>query len=136
MFIIRASKTSALKHPQPIFNTGITFKNSLAYSSKRKMSTPAATIKSLDHLVLTVASVPQSTEWYVKNLGMRSESFVSAATPDITRYSLIFGSQKINLHELRKVCKSSMLDSCPSVFRGKGRWAWKISCWIGILIWK
>jgi len=34
---------------------------------------------------------------------MRSESFVSTATPDITRYSLIFGEQKINLHELGKV---------------------------------
>jgi len=33
---------------------------------------------------------------------MRSESFVSVATPSITRYSLIFGQQKINLHELGK----------------------------------
>jgi hypothetical protein len=31
---------------------------------------------------------------------MKAESFVSAATPDITRHSLIFGSQKINLHQL------------------------------------
>ena len=68
-----------------------------------KMSAPAVTIKSLDHLVLTVKSVPKSTEWYVENLGMKSESFVSAATPEITRYSLIFGGQKINLHELGKV---------------------------------
>jgi catechol 2,3-dioxygenase-like lactoylglutathione lyase family enzyme len=72
-------------------------------TTTRKMSTPAATIKSLDHLVLTVASVPKTTEWYSKNLGMKSESFVSAATPDITRYSLIFGQQKINLHELGNV---------------------------------
>jgi catechol 2,3-dioxygenase-like lactoylglutathione lyase family enzyme len=67
------------------------------------MTTPAATIKSLDHLVLTVKSIPKATAWYEKNLGMESESFVSTATPDITRYSLIFGSQKINLHELGKV---------------------------------
>ncbi|KAK6594645.1 biphenyl-2,3-diol 1,2-dioxygenase [Botrytis cinerea] len=51
----------------------------------RKMTfTPAAHIKSLDHLVLT------------------AEQFVSSATPDITRHSLLFGSQKINLHELGK----------------------------------
>ncbi|KIN08022.1 hypothetical protein OIDMADRAFT_107948 [Oidiodendron maius Zn] len=62
----------------------------------------SASIKSLDHLVLTVKSIPETTEWYSKHLGMRAESFVSAATPHITRYSLIFGQQKINLHELGK----------------------------------
>ncbi|KAM3087961.1 hypothetical protein ACMFMG_002030 [Clarireedia jacksonii] len=66
------------------------------------MTTPAATIKSLDHIVLTVSSIPRTTQWYTANLGMRAESFVSSATPDITRHSLIFGSQKINLHELGK----------------------------------
>ncbi|KAF4629518.1 hypothetical protein G7Y89_g8629 [Cudoniella acicularis] len=63
-------------------------------------TTPAATIKSLDHLVLTVHSIPKTTEWYTKNLGMKAESFISAATPEITRYSLNFGAQKINLHAL------------------------------------
>jgi catechol 2,3-dioxygenase-like lactoylglutathione lyase family enzyme len=33
---------------------------------------------------------------------MKPESFVSAATPSVTRHSLIFGSQKINLHQLGK----------------------------------
>lgn len=33
---------------------------------------------------------------------MKHESFTSVATPDITRHSLIFGSQKINLHERGK----------------------------------
>ncbi|TGO22046.1 hypothetical protein BPAE_0186g00160 [Botrytis paeoniae] len=69
----------------------------------RKMaSTPAAHIKSLDHLVLTVASIPRSTQWYKANLNMQAEQFVSSATPDITRHSLLFGSQKINLHQLGK----------------------------------
>jgi hypothetical protein len=63
----------------------------------------AATIKSLDHLVITVKSIPKSIQWYTQNLGMRSESFISAANPDITRHSLTFGSQKINLHELGNV---------------------------------
>ena len=69
----------------------------------------AAIIKSLDHLVLTVQSIPASTKWYTQNLGMRSESFISAASPDITRYSLIFGSQKINLHQLGNVGLCSFL---------------------------
>lgn len=30
---------------------------------------------------------------------MRHEAFVSAASPDVTRHSLVFGTQKINLHE-------------------------------------
>jgi len=33
---------------------------------------------------------------------MKHEAFVSAATPDITRHSLVFGTQKINLHESGK----------------------------------
>jgi len=66
-------------------------------------SKPAATIQSLDHLVLTVKSIPDTTKWYTTNLGMRSESFISDASPEVTRHSLIFGSQKINLHESGKV---------------------------------
>ncbi|CZR63747.1 related to Virulence protein STM3117 [Phialocephala subalpina] len=72
-------------------------------SSSTSTSTPlskqASTITSLDHLVLTVKNIEKTKEWYTKNLGMRHEAFVSASTPDITRHSLIFGSQKINLHE-------------------------------------
>ena len=63
-------------------------------------ATPAASVQSLDHLVLTVHSISKTTDWYSRFLGMKSESFVSQATPDITRHSLIFGQQKINLHEL------------------------------------
>ena len=57
-------------------------------------TTPAATITSLDHIVLTVKSIPKATEWYVKNLGMESEAFVSASSPDITRYSLNLGVRR------------------------------------------
>jgi hypothetical protein len=66
-------------------------------------SQPAAKITSLDHLVLTVSSIPTTQKWYEQNLGMKHEFFISAATPSITRHSLIFGSQKINLHQLGKV---------------------------------
>ncbi|KAH8660803.1 Glyoxalase/Bleomycin resistance protein/Dihydroxybiphenyl dioxygenase [Tricladium varicosporioides] len=71
---------------------------------------PAATITSLDHLVLTVKDIEKTIKWYEENLGMRGESFVSAATPDITRYSLVFGEQKINLHALGKEFEPKALN--------------------------
>ena len=49
-------------------------------------------IASLDHLVLTVASIPAAIEFY-ERLGMRAETFGDG------RSALRFGSQKINLHE-------------------------------------
>jgi len=83
----------------------------LKYSRFLRMaSTRAATIKSLDHIVLTVKSIPKTNEWYTQNLGMKSESFVSVATPDTTRYSLIFGQQKINLHEVGKEFEPKALN--------------------------
>jgi len=62
--------------------------------------TPAAVITSLDHLVLTVKSITASRYWYVQNLGMRHEVFVSGG---VARHALIFGNSKINLHEAGKV---------------------------------
>ena len=79
---------------------------SISQSHFRRMISsppPAATVKSLDHIVLTVKSIPKATEWYAKILGMKSEAFVSASSPDTPRFSLKFGDQKINLHELGKV---------------------------------
>jgi hypothetical protein len=76
---------------------------SFSKTFRRMSSQPAAKITSLDHLVLTVSSIATTQKWYEQNLGMKHESFVSAATPSITRHSLIFGSQKINLHQLGKV---------------------------------
>ncbi|KAE9365171.1 Glyoxalase/Bleomycin resistance protein/Dihydroxybiphenyl dioxygenase [Stipitochalara longipes BDJ] len=73
-------------------------------------SQPAAKITSLDHLVLTVSSVQATQKWYEQNLGMKAESFVSAATPDIKRHSLIFGQQKINLHQLGKEFEPKALN--------------------------
>jgi catechol 2,3-dioxygenase-like lactoylglutathione lyase family enzyme len=49
-------------------------------------------IASLDHLVLTVASIAATVEFY-ERLGMRAETFGDG------RRALRFGSQKINLHE-------------------------------------
>lgn len=89
-----------------------------------KTSTPV-TINSLDHLVLTVRSIPDTVAFYTTHLGMKHEVFTSPLSPTVSRYgrarpsrhliqslfscdfinfiykrhALLFGSQKINLHE-------------------------------------
>lgn len=50
-------------------------------------------IDRLDHLVLTVASIEESCEFYSGVLGMTVETFGEG------RKALSFGSQKINLHQ-------------------------------------
>lgn len=50
-------------------------------------------IRSLDHLVLTVASIEHCCAFYAGILGMKHETFGEG------RNALVFGSQKINLHE-------------------------------------
>lgn len=47
----------------------------------------------IDHLVLTVASIPASCEFYGRVLGMEVVTFGGG------RKALAFGTQKINLHE-------------------------------------
>lgn len=54
-------------------------------------------ITSLDHLVLTVASVDATCDFYSRCLGMEVVEFARTATG--SRKALAFGSQKINLHE-------------------------------------
>ncbi|MFZ2405606.1 MAG: VOC family protein, partial [Methylobacter sp.] len=50
-------------------------------------------IDSLDHLVLTVKNIETTSAFYSKVLGMEIVTFGSG------RKALLFGSQKINLHE-------------------------------------
>ena len=60
---------------------------------------PIVNIKALDHLVLTCKSVPSTIQWYTRYLGMKPRTFTSASDPSIKRYALLFGQQKINLHQ-------------------------------------
>ncbi|MCX7558491.1 VOC family protein [Sulfitobacter sp. F26204] len=54
------------------------------------------TVKSLDHLVLTVADIAQNTRFYATAMGMTLHQFT---TPDgEIRQALRFGNTKINLH--------------------------------------
>ena len=50
-------------------------------------------IDHLDHLVLTVASIDRTVDFYVRVLGMEVLTFAGG------RRALRFGGQKINLHE-------------------------------------
>jgi catechol 2,3-dioxygenase-like lactoylglutathione lyase family enzyme len=50
-------------------------------------------IDRLDHLVLTVADIDATLDFYTRVLGMRAETFGEG------RRALVFGRQKINLHQ-------------------------------------
>lgn len=50
-------------------------------------------IKSLDHVVLTVADIDATLDFYTRVLGMQAQTFGQG------RQALCFGSQKINLHQ-------------------------------------
>lgn len=65
------------------------------------------TITSLDHLVLTVASIERTCAFYVTALGMRRETFAGGRT------ALNFGYQKINLHEAGKEFEPKAIHPTP-----------------------
>lgn len=50
-------------------------------------------ISRIDHIVLTVENIPNTVAFYTKVLGMREEIFKQGRT------ALMFGNQKINLHQ-------------------------------------
>lgn len=67
---------------------------------------PFASIKSLDHLVLTCTDTDRTIAWYSKYLGMRAETFGTQSAGDTSstaehqqRIALHYGAQKINLHQ-------------------------------------
>ncbi|XP_072481944.1 glyoxalase domain-containing protein 5 [Notamacropus eugenii] len=53
-------------------------------------------IRGIDHLVMTVKSIEETTSFYSKLLGMEIVTFKG------NRKALCFGNQKFNLHEVRK----------------------------------
>jgi catechol 2,3-dioxygenase-like lactoylglutathione lyase family enzyme len=50
-------------------------------------------VSRLDHLVLTVASIDTTVDFYTRVLGMKAVTFGAGRT------ALLFGNSKINLHE-------------------------------------
>ncbi|GAB3254141.1 VOC family protein [Chitinimonas naiadis] len=64
-------------------------------------------IDELDHLVLTVASIPRTLDFYRRVLGMAAQEFKPG------RYALHFGEQKINLHEIGKIVDPNVRHATP-----------------------
>lgn len=63
----------------------------------------------LDHLVLTVASIPATVAFYERVLGMRAETFGAGRT------ALRFGPHKINLHQADNMFEPKALSpTCGS----------------------
>lgn len=52
-------------------------------------------VNRIDHIVLTVKSIERSVEFYTSVLGMKKEFFGD------NRVALLFGNQKINLHQFQ-----------------------------------
>ncbi len=68
-------------------------------------------IASLDHLVLTVASIKRTIAFYSDVLGMQAEVFEVA--DGTTRNALKFGHQKINLHQSGSEFEPKALHPSP-----------------------
>ena len=64
-------------------------------------------IEGLDHLVLTVADVSRTLDFYERVLGMEGVVFSEG------RHALAFGSQKINLHEAGREYESKAAVHTP-----------------------
>jgi catechol 2,3-dioxygenase-like lactoylglutathione lyase family enzyme len=78
------------------------------------MSTASlTTVKSLDHIVLTCTSIPKTIDFYTKYLGMTPQTFTSSSDPSIQRHALIFGTQKINLHQAGREFEPKATTALP-----------------------
>jgi catechol 2,3-dioxygenase-like lactoylglutathione lyase family enzyme len=65
------------------------------------------TVQSLDHVVLTVASIPRTIAFYERVLGMEAREFKPG------RHALHFDTQKINLHEVGTVVDPNVRHAMP-----------------------
>ena len=64
-------------------------------------------IDRLDHLVLTVADVEATVDFYTRVLGLRAETFGEG------RRALVFGSQKVNLHQAGREFEPKAAQATP-----------------------
>lgn len=63
------------------------------------------TIDRIDHIVLTVKSIESTCSWYQRVLNIPNETF-----GELKRTALVFGRNKINLHEVGKEFEPKALD--------------------------
>ena len=64
-------------------------------------------ITRIDHLVLTVANIQITCDFYTQVLGMEVEKFTNG------RFALKFGNQKLNLHQLNQEFKPHAIKPTP-----------------------
>lgn len=72
---------------------------------------PQPFVTTLDHLVLTVRSIPTTVAFYSSAMGMQPEQFKT--TDGTTRWALKFGTSKINLHEASREFEPKALAPTP-----------------------
>ncbi|WP_342236455.1 VOC family protein [Inquilinus sp. OTU3971] len=70
-------------------------------------------IDHLDHLVLTVASIEATCDFYTRALGMTVETFGADTPEGSRRKALRFGGQKINLHQAGREFEPKALRPIP-----------------------
>ena len=68
-------------------------------------------VTSIDHLVLTVADIAATLSFYRDILGMQPETFTPS--DGSTRWALIFGAHKINLHQAGAEFEPKAAQACP-----------------------
>jgi catechol 2,3-dioxygenase-like lactoylglutathione lyase family enzyme len=64
-------------------------------------------ISVIDHFVLTVRSIPDTCEFYERVLGMKAVEFGGG------RWALVFGRQKINLHQAGREFEPKAMAPAP-----------------------
>ncbi len=65
----------------------------------------------IDHVVITVKDLNKTIDFYTNILGMKLEKFSSSLKNNQIRYAVSFGSQKINIHEEKKILKPNAFNS-------------------------
>lgn len=68
-------------------------------------------VRAIDHLVLTVNSIPETVRFYTQVLGMRGEQF--DGTDGVRRWALNFGQSKINLHQKGREFLPNAANAAP-----------------------
>ena len=69
-------------------------------------------LEKIDHVVISVKNLNKTIDFYTNILGMKLEEFSSSLDNNQIRYSVSFGSQKINIHEEKKPIKPNALNPC------------------------
>ena len=64
-------------------------------------------VDGLDHVVLTVRSIPATVAFYERVLGMQARQFAEGRT------ALHFGHQKLNLHEVGRTVDPNVRHATP-----------------------